>query len=275
MPTETIQLRECRLVIEDGVAEFSHQRPEVRNALTSTMRLDYRDMLDRVEADRNIRALILTGSRGSFCAGGDIKAIQHKQADGQSGPAAPDTMRRVVLSVHAWLQRLRDLDIPIIAAVDGPAAGAGFSLALMADFVLASTRASFCLSFARIGLVPDLGALYQLPRIVGLSMAKELVLTARRLDAQEAKQLGIVHALHDPEALPEAAWAFARRFADGPREAMGLSKRLLNSSFETPYQTLVELEASAQALAAAAPYFREATADFLTGRPARYNWDRG
>lgn len=272
MTTETIELRECRLVIDDGVAEFSHQRPEVRNALSSTMRLDYRDMLDRVESDTTIRAVILTGSRGSFCAGGDVRGMQGMQA---TGGVKPEIVRRRVLAYHSWLQRLRDLDIPLIAAVDGPAAGAGFSLALTADFVLASTRASFSMSFARIGLIPDLAALYQLPRVVGLSRAKELVMTARKLEAEEALRLGIVHAIHEPSALPEQARAFARRFVDAPREAIGLGKRLLNRSFETPYQTMVELEAIGQATAASADYFRDAVADFVAGRPSRYDWDRG
>ena len=271
MTTETIQLRECRLVIDDGVAEFSHQRPEVRNALTSTMRLDYRDMLDRVESDRGSRALILTGSQGSFCAGGDVRILRRMQKEGGT---APDVMRRTVLSAHGWLRRLRDLDIPLIAAVDGPAAGAGFSLALAADFVLASTRASFCMSFARVGLIPDLGALYHLPRIVGLSRAKELVLTARKLQAEEALRLGIVYAIHEPAELAGHAWAFARRLAAGPREAMGLGKRLLNLSFETSYQTMIELEAASQAVAASMPEFRDSIEDFVAGRPARYDWER-
>ncbi|CAG2160464.1 enoyl-CoA hydratase/isomerase family protein [Cupriavidus numazuensis] len=272
MLTETIELRECRLVIEDGIAEFSHQRPEARNALSSTMRLDYREMLDRVEADRSIRALILTGSQGSFCAGGDVRVMQRMQ---EEGSVTSEAVRRRVLDFHAWFQRLRDLDIPVIAAVDGPAAGAGFSLALVADFVLASSRATFCMSFARVGLIPDLAALYQLPRIVGLSRAKELVLTARKLGAEEARQLGIVHAIHEPGELEKQAWAFARRFVSGPREAMGLGKCLLNRSFETPYQTMVELEAASQAIAAGTSDFRESIADFFAGRPARYDWDRG
>ncbi len=274
MPAELIRLRDAQLTIEDGIAEFSHQRPAARNALSLDLRADYADMLDRVEADRAIRALIVTGSGGSFCAGGDLKSLKESRASSNPETRSPDAMRRRVQSAHDWMQRLRGLEIPVIAAVDGAAAGAGFSLALAADFVLASSRAFFCMSFAKVGLVPDLGAFYLLPRVVGMSVAKELVLTARRVGADEAKQLGIVHAIHTPDDLAQKAWQFARRFAEGPREAMGLSKRLLNQSFESHYAPLAELECSAQAIATSAPYHAAAVDAFLAGEPPRFDWDR-
>jgi 2-(1,2-epoxy-1,2-dihydrophenyl)acetyl-CoA isomerase len=172
------------------------------------------------------------------------------------------------------MQRLRNLEVPVIAAVDGAAVGAGFSLALAADFVLASSRAFFCMSFAKVGLVPDLGAAWLLPRAVGMAAAKELVLTARKLGVQEARELGIVHAIHAPEALEEEARRFARRFVAAPREALGLGKRLLNQSFETSYAPLSELESAAQAVASSVPYHAQAIAAFLEGRPALFDWDR-
>ncbi len=274
MPAELIRLRDAQLTIDDGVAEFSHQRPAARNALSLGMRADYADMLDRVEADRSIRALIVTGSGSSFCAGGDLKSIKDARAASQPAGGLPDAMRRRVLDGHKWMQRLRNLEIPVIAAVDGPAAGAGFSLALAADFVLASHRAFFCMSFAKVGLVPDLGAFYLLPRVVGMSAAKELMMTARRVGAEEAMRLGIVHAIHPAESLAAQAWQFARRFLDAPREAIGLSKRLLNQSFESHYGPLADLECSAQAIAAAAPYHTAAVDAFLAGEPPRFDWDR-
>jgi enoyl-CoA hydratase/carnithine racemase len=140
--------------------------------------------------------------------------------------------------------------------------------------VLASSRAFFCMSFVKVGLVPDLGAVYLLPRVVGLSTAKELALTARRIDAQEAKQLGIVHAIHSPEALAPQARDFARRFLAGPREAMGLSKRMLNQSFESHYAPLAELECATQAVASSVPYHAAAVSAFLDGQPAPYDWER-
>ena len=274
MTTELIRMRDALLSIEDGVAQFSHQRPAARNALSLALRTDYQDMLDRVQSDRAIRALVITGSGGSFCAGGDLKALKERQPDTEPEARSPDAMRRRLQSGHVWVERLRSLEIPVIAAVDGPAVGAGFSIALAADFILASTRAVFCMSFAKIGLVPDLGAFHFLPRAVGLPMAKELALTARRVSATEARQLGFVHAIHDPETLPAEAMRFARRFVAGPREAMGAIKSLMNKSFETSYATLAELECHAQAIASTTPYHEDAVAAFLRGEPAAFDWDR-
>ncbi len=274
MPAELIHLRDAQLTIEDGVAEFSHQRPDARNALSLGMRADYADMLDRVEADRSIRALIVTGSGGSFCAGGDLKSIRESRAASQPEGGLPDAMRRRVQDGHKWMQRLRNLEIPVIAAVDGAAAGAGFSLALAADFVLASQRAFFCMSFAKVGLVPDLGAFYLLPRVVGMSAAKDLMMTARRLGAEEAARMGIVHVVHPANDLTQQAWLFARRFLDAPREAIGLTKRLVNQSFESHYGPLAELECSAQAIATATPYHAAAVDTFLAGKPPSFDWDR-
>lgn len=272
MPTEHISLREATLIISDGVAEFSHLRPETRNVLSLALRADYADMLERAERDSEIRVLILTGSGGSFCAGGDLKSLQEARANPERG--SPDALRRSLADGHRWMQRLRNLEMPVIAAVDGPAVGAGFSLALAADFVLASTRAFFCMSFVKVGLVPDLGAAYLLPRAIGLMAAKELSMTGRRVGAHEAKALGIVHSIHEPDALTDAARIFARRFIAAPREAMGLSKRLLNQSFEAHYAPLAELECATQALAANTPYHADAVNAFLEGRAAPYDWER-
>ena len=271
-----MQLRESRLVIHaNGVAEFSHQRPEARNALSMDMRLDYRDMLERVEDDRRIRALILTGSGGSFCAGGDVKGMAAMRAAGGDDAALAGQCRsRISADHHRWLERLRSLDVPVIAAVDGPAYGAGMSIALMADFVLASTRASFCMVFARMGMVPDFGAMYALPRLVGLARAKDLMLTARRVDAQEALALGIANALHEPQTLLEEAQRLAARLAKGPRDAMGMIKNSLNRSFDSDYRTLAEIEAHQQAVAMSLPYHADALQRFLHKRPLAYDWDR-
>lgn len=274
MDTSLIPLRDSQLVITHGIAEFTHQRPDIRNAFSEALRLDYADMLHIVEKDRGIRVLIVTGSGGSFCAGGDLKALKtlHEHADPSTRSA--DAMSRRVQDMHTWLRRLRHLDIPVIAAVDGPAAGAGFSLALAADFVLASTRAFFCMSFARIGLVPDLGALYELPRMVGMPLAKELAFTARRLTVEEALRHRIVHSVHAPESLLDETRQFALRLSAGPREATALAKRMLNTSFDVSYEAALEMECRAQGLAATTPWHAEAVAAFLAGEPARFDWER-
>ena len=272
----TQELRESRLVIEGGIAEFSHQRPATRNVMSMELRADYKDMLTRVENDPSIRVLIITGSGGSFCAGGDVKAMLARQAGGDpSGQSVAQVARTRLQGDHrGWLDRLRSLEVPVIAAVDGPAFGAGVSLCLMSDFTLASSRASFCVVFAKIGAVPDFGSLYTLPRVVGLAKAKELMMTARRFGPQEAQSLGIVHAIHEPEALLEEARKLAARLAQGPREALGMIKSSLNRSFDVDYQTMGEIEAHQQALAMSMPFHADAVARFARREPLAYDWDR-
>lgn len=274
MPSDIIRLRHTELRLDDGFAEFSHQRPEQRNALSAEMRQDYVEMLDRVENDPAIRALIVTGSGGSFCAGGDLKAIKARRAnpDPQNSPAL--AMRDNLLDAHVWLTRLRNLDMPVIAAVDGAAYGAGASLALAADFVMASERAGFCMSFHKIGMIPDMGALYALPRLIGVAMAKDLFLTARRVGAEEAKQLGLVHSIFSADSLLAESRRFAARFKHGSRDTTGATKRLLNLSFETPYATLAQMEADTQAVQTCSSYHAEAITRFLCGEPSLFDWDR-
>ncbi|MGH8785488.1 MAG: enoyl-CoA hydratase/isomerase family protein [Cupriavidus necator] len=274
MTAEIITLREAYFAIEDGIAEFTHQRPERRNPLSRELRDDYIQMLDRLESDRSIRALIITGAGGAFCAGGDLRSLQERIASGDPELSSPDVMRRRLLAGHTWFERLRNLEVPVIAAVDGPAAGAGMSLALTADFILASTRASFSMSFVKIGLLPDMGAFYALPRIVGMAVAKDLMMTGRRLGAEEAQRLGIVHSLHAPQELPAQARGFARRFVGASRHALAQTKRILRSSFETPYSTLMELEANGQAVASTTPEHLEALHRFIAGERPAYDWDR-
>lgn len=274
MPVQVHQLRDASLSIsEDGLAEFTHQRPERRNPLSMDLRQDYIDMLDRIEGDRSVRALVITGSGGAFCAGGDIRSLQERLGSSEPETNSPDAMRRRLTAVHTWFSRLRNLEMPVIAAVDGPAAGAGMSIALAADFVLASTRASFTMSFVKIGLVPDMAAFYTLPRVVGMAVAKDLLLTARRVGADEALKLGMVHSLHDANDLPEVARGFARRFNGASRQSLALTKRLLQRSFETPYDTLTELEAQAQAIAGATPEHADAVRRFLAGEKPAFDWD--
>ena len=270
---ERFDYRESRLCIgDDGVAVFEHLRGEARNPLTMDLRADYAQMLSQVQADARIRALVITGGVGCFSAGGDVKAMLARLDDPtQTTPAAT---RQRLLDLHAWLQRLRDLEIPVIAAVDGAAWGGGFAIALCADFVLATPRASFCMVFLRIGALPDMGAIHLLPRAIGLPRAKEMLMTGRRVDAAEAERLGIVHSVHAPESLLDEALAMARRFLAAPRVALGLTKRLANRAYELDASTLAELEAAAQAACLAEPEHVEAVQRFARREPMRFDWDR-
>ena len=158
----------------------------------------------------------------------------------------------------------------MIAAVDGPAFGAGFNLALACDFIIGTPRTRFSAVFGRIGLVPDLGGFFLLPRIVGLQRAKDLVFSAREVDAEEARQLGILMQIVEPERLMDTALALASRYHDASTEALGLAKNILNRSFNLDQDTLAELESSAQALAIHTAYHDEAVANFLSKQPLKF-----
>lgn len=274
MNGEPFPLREARLLVADGIAELSHQRPQARNPLTAALREDYAQAIAWLHGRHDVRALILTGSGGSFCAGGDVKDMYRRMQSDDPALNSPQAARRRIDDAQRWLMQLRTLEIPVIAAVDGVAYGAGFSLALQADFIFASTSAAFCMSFARMRLVPDFGALHLLPRLIGLAKARELMMTARRIEAEEAVRLGFVHSVHPPHLLQGVVHDFACRIAQGPPEALGITKRLLERSLDTDYATMAMLEASGQGIAMASPYHREAVARFAAGEAPAYDWDR-
>lgn len=265
-------LRAAKLHVGQGVAEFVHTRPETRNPLGTELREDYVRLLDFIERDGGIRVLILRGEGGSFCAGGDVGEMAGRLAD--PGAHTPEATRRRVDAANAWLYRLLALDAVVIAAVDGPAFGGGFSLALHADIVMASPAARFCMSFPRIGAVPDFGAHWLLPRVVGLGMARGLLLTGRSIGSKEARRMGIVHALHPAADLAQRARDAAGLLCAGPAEVLAASKRLLAHSPITGYHALGQIEAQAQGMAMASAYHHGAARRFLDKQALAYNWDR-
>lgn len=265
-------LQASTLHVGQGIAEFVHARPAARNPLGTELREDYVRLLDFVERDPGIRVLILRGEGGSFCSGGDLNEMAARLADPDAHP--PEATRRRIEAANAWLHRLMALDAVVIAAVDGPAFGGGFSLALHADLVLASPEARFCMSFPRIGAVPDFGAHWLLPRVAGLGAARGLLLTGRSIGPREARRMGIVHALHPAAELAARARDAAQLLCSGPPEVLAASKRLLAHSQTTGYHALGQLEAQAQGLAMASSYHREAAQRFLGKQALAYNWDR-
>lgn len=267
MAHQTIQFK-----IHDAVATLTLDRPEVRNALSLQMRAELDEVMAQLkaEAGKGIKALILTGAGGHFCAGGDVKA-QAARASGDKGTLMEGRAR--LREAHPRLIELANLDMPVIVAVDGAAAGAGFSLALAGDFILASERAFFVQSFGRLGLVPDWNSLYLLPRLVGLQKAKELIFTARRLPAREAMALGIVHSVHKPDGLMAAAERMARKLTRASPAAIALSKNILNQSLHLDNRVVLEMEAMAQTIARDSDFHREAVRRFAAHEPALFDWE--
>ncbi len=258
------------LDVTDGIATVTMNRPKQRNAFTDDFKRQMASVVDDVRVREDIDALILTGRDGVFSAGGDVKSMGARAA-GEAPP--PDVNRRRIYALHHWIQELRTIEIPTIAAVDGPAYGGGFGLALCCDFVLATPRARFSSVFGRIGLVPDCSVFFTLPRMVGLQRAKEIMYTARAVDANEAKDLGIVLSLHEPDDLIAAALVLAKRMqlASGP--AFGATKRIANQAFDLDANALIEMEATAQAVCLATDYHRDAARRFSEKRGLKFNWE--
>ena len=250
---------------DGGVATITLNRPEKKNTLDIPMREELADALSALRKDDSVRALILTGAGGAFCAGGDISTMA-------SGPISAEAGRKRAQSVHGWLGALIEFDRPVIAAVDGPASGVGFCLALAADLVLATPRSRFCMSFMRLGLVPDAGAHYILPRVVGMQRAKELLFSARDLNAAAAHEYGIVLEVVPVENLLERAQAMAASFVNASGVALGMCKTMVNRSFETGLSTMLELEATSQGVAISTDVHRAAAKRFMDRQPALFKW---
>ncbi len=246
--------------VEDGIATLTLNRPKKFNALDMLMRREIAQVVSDITLDASVRALIVTGSGGNFCSGGDIATMQTRTP-------GPEAARLRMRDNWDWVKGLVNLDIPVIAAVDGVAAGAGFNIALMTDFVLATGRATFCQSFTRVGLVPDVGGMYLLPRVVGLQAAKELVFSARTLNAEEARSMGIVYRVVAEGALLAEAASLARRMSRASRTSIGLAKGILNNSYQSDLDNVLRVEAAANGMCFETPYHKDAIDRFLKKTP--------
>lgn len=254
--------------VEAGIATITLNRPEARNALSAAMRVELDKAMAEIRerASDDISAVILTGAGGAFCAGGDVKSMGSRLG---SARLTRDGLRRS----HDTMFSLMNLELPVISLVDGAAAGAGANIALAADFVLATPRAFFLQAFVRIGLVPDWGGMFILPRLVGLQRAKELVFTGRRVHAPEAREIGLVHQIVGQDTAMAEAREFAARFTDAPTSAIGLAKNIMNQSFNLDHRTMIELEAMAQSIARDEPFHKEAIRRFAAKEPPLFDWD--
>jgi Enoyl-CoA hydratase/carnithine racemase len=249
------------LKIEAGIALLAFNRPDKRNAISDDMRAELIDALERVASDKAIRALVLTGNGKGFCAGGDVAGMQRRMEAPQGEVAFNGWSRQQ--RVHHTVKLLHTMPKPTIAAVNGAAAGLGADTALCCDFVLASEAASFSWSYIHRGLIPDGGGMYFLPRRVGLSMAKELVFTGRKVPAQEAKALGIADRLSTPEALLDDALRWAAELSQGSATAIALGKSIMNQSFELPADQVFAQGSQAQGICYTSTAHRESVLAFL------------
>jgi len=255
---------------DDGVGRIVLNRPEAKNALTPEMRDGIVGAVRDFRADPAVRAVLVTGAGDAFCAGMDLGASTVAQA-GEPGFTPRSTSEALRAGVQAYITELWELDKPTVAAVNGAAVGPGAHLALACDFVLVHPGTRFMWSFARWGLVVDAGGAYLLPRLVGLPRAKAMVMLGEGVTGEEAVTAGLAYrCAADADGLATDADELVRRLAAGPTRSLGLSKRLLNASFETDLAHLLELEGHFQALATASPDLVEGMAAFREKRDARF-----
>ena len=266
-------MSEPELLIEkqdNGVGRIILDRPEAKNALTVAMRDGIVDAVRDFRADPAVRAVLISGNGDAFCAGMDLSASTVTQA-GKPGFVSRSTSEALRVGVQTFIRELWELDKPTIACVNGAAVGPGAHLALACDFVLVQPAPRFMWSFAKWGLVVDAGGAYLLPRLVGLPRAKAMVMLGESATGEEAVQLGLAYKCVDRRAScgPQPL-ELAATLAAGPTRSLGLSKQLLNRSFETDLSLSLELEGHFQTLATTSPDLVEGMAAFREKRDAKF-----
>jgi 2-(1,2-epoxy-1,2-dihydrophenyl)acetyl-CoA isomerase len=250
--------------VRDNVAHITLNRPEAANSINEEMGKDLMHAALRCDEDPEIRAVLISGAGKIFSGGGDLKAFSAR------GNQLPYHIKEVTTYLHAAMSRLTRMDAPVVAAVHGAVAGAGMSIAIACDIVVAAETTRFMVAYTRAGLVPDGSSTYFLPRIIGLKRALELTLTNRMFSAQEALQWGLVtRVVPDNELLAQAS-AIAVQLAAGPTRAYGISKRLLHSGWTETLETQMENESQAIANSARTADAREGITSFLEKRPPKF-----
>jgi 2-(1,2-epoxy-1,2-dihydrophenyl)acetyl-CoA isomerase len=256
MDEETTVLYE----LTDGVATITLNRPQAYNAFTTVMHAELMAALKRAERDEAARCIVLTGAGKAFCSGQDLKDL------------APDESFGVLVRerYNPLILKLRGIPKPIVAAVNGVAAGAGMSLALACDLRVAVDTARFVAAFANVGLVPDSGLSYLLPRLIGPARALELCMTGGTLDAATAQAYGMINLVAPAEEFPAAVRQLAERLANGPATAIGLIKRSFELAASATLEQALDYEAQAQQVAGLGPEYAEGLRAFREKRPPKF-----
>lgn len=249
--------------INNGVATLTFNRPEVFNSFNREMALLFQKQLDASEENPEIRAIVITGSGKAFCAGQDLKEVTTPELH-------PGFKKILEEHYNPIIERIRAINKPIIAAVNGVAAGAGANIALACDIVVASEKASFIQAFSKIGLVPDSGGSFYLPRLIGFQRASALMLLGDKVAAQQALELGMVYKVFEPETFQQQALDLALEMAKMPTKALGLTKQLLNASFNNTLDQQLTLESTLQIQAANTNDYKEGVTAFVEKRKPNF-----
>ena len=248
--------------VESGVAFITMNRPDKLNSFNRPMALQLQAILDECASDENIRAIYLTGAGKGFCAGQDLAEVVD--------PEGPGMQRILSEHYNPIVQRLREIQKPVVAAVNGVAAGAGANIAFACDIVVSKSSASFIQAFSKIGLIPDSGGTFTLPRLIGFQRASALMMLGDKVSATEALQMGMLYKVFEDEAFESESKKLAFQLATMPTKALGYIKQALNASATNTIQSQLALEDELQQKAAATADFKEGVDAFLAKRAPQY-----
>lgn len=250
--------------IKNGVATLTFNRPEVFNSFNREMALLLQDELDACEKDDEVRAIVITGNGKAFCAGQDLKEVTSPELN-------PGFKKILEEHYNPIISRIRSIEKPIIAAVNGVAAGAGANVALSCDIVVAIDNASFIQAFSKIGLVPDSAGTFFLPRLIGFQKAAALMLLGDKVSAEEAENLGMIYKVFSSETFINETMGLALKMAQMPTKALGMTKRLLNQSMVNDLESQLALEGKLQIEAAQSEDYAEGVDAFVNKRKPVFN----
>lgn len=248
--------------VESGVAFITMNRPDKLNSFNRPMALQLQAILDECASDENIRAIYLTGAGKGFCAGQDLAEVVD--------PEGPGMQRILSEHYNPIVQRLREIQKPVVAAVNGVAAGAGANIAFACDIVVSKSSASFIQAFSKIGLIPDSGGTFTLPRLIGFQRASALMMLGDKVSAAEALQMGMLYKVFEDEVFETESKKLAVQLATMPTKALGYIKQALNASATNTIQSQLALEDDLQQKAAATADFKEGVDAFLAKRAPQY-----
>ena len=244
------------------VGRITLNRPEKYNSIVREMALSIQNTLANCEADDSIRCILITGAGKAFCAGQDLRE--------PIDPQGPEIEQIVREHYNPIIKRIREIEKPVIAAVNGVAAGAGANLALACDIVTATQSAKFIQAFSKIGLIPDSGGTYFLPRLIGLPKATAFMMTGEPVSSEKAEALGMIYAVYEDAEFESNTLELARSIAAMPTKGLGYTKRLLNQSFNNSLEDQLDLEAATQSLSAHADDHKEGVQAFLEKRTPKF-----
>ena len=248
--------------ILEGVGKIILDRPEKYHSFVREMALKLQETLDQCNENNDVRAIMITASGKAFCAGQDLaEAID---------PSMPNISKIIQEHYNPIIKKIRNIEKPVIAAVNGVAAGAGASLALACDIIVATESATFVQAFSKIGLIPDSGATFFLPRLVGMQKAAALMMTAEPILAKDAEKMGMIYKSYSEESFEIESWKLVYKLAKMPTKALGLTKRLLNASSSNNLENQLTMEDECQVIAADTSDFKEGVQAFLEKRKAKF-----